>query len=37
VLAFLAQDTEGRTFCYSNADLRKGEEPEDRARALKSY
>jgi transposase len=23
VLAFLAQDTEGRTFCYSNADLRK--------------
>jgi transposase len=29
VLAFLAQDTEGRTFCYSNADLRKGEEPEE--------
>jgi len=29
VLAFLAQDAEGRTFCYSNADLRKGEEPEE--------
>lgn len=26
VLAFLAQDAEGRAFCYSNADLRKGEE-----------
>jgi hypothetical protein len=29
VLAFLAQDAEGRAFCYSNADLRKGEEPEE--------
>jgi len=28
VLVFLAQDAEGRAFCYSNADLRKGEEPE---------
>jgi transposase len=29
VLAFLAQDAVGRAFCYSNADLRKGEEPEE--------
>jgi len=29
VLAFLAQDLEGRSFCYSNADLRKGEESEE--------
>src|SRR5437867_2014263 len=29
VLVFLAQDAEGRAFCYSNADIRKGEEPED--------
>ena len=29
VLAFLAQDAEGRAFCYSNADMRKGEEPEE--------
>ena len=27
VLVFLAQDAEGRAFCYSNADIRKGEEP----------
>ncbi len=26
VLAFLAQDADARVFCYSNADLRKGEE-----------
>lgn len=26
VLAFLAQDADGHSFCYSNADLRKGEE-----------
>jgi hypothetical protein len=26
ILAFLAQDLEGRSFCYSNADIRKGEE-----------
>lgn len=26
VLAFLAQDPDGQLFCYSNADLRKGEE-----------
>ncbi len=29
VLAFLAQDAEGRAFCYSNADLRKGEEADE--------
>ncbi len=28
VLVFLAQDAEGHSFCYSNADLRKGEEAE---------
>ena len=26
ILVFLAQDAEGRSFCYSNANLRKGEE-----------
>src|SRR3989454_1004876 len=29
VLTFLAQDAEEHAFCYSNADLRKGEEPEE--------
>ena len=29
VLAFLAQDATGRAFCYSNADLRKGEETDE--------
>lgn len=29
ILVFLAQDAEGRTFCYSNADIRKGEEAEE--------
>jgi len=29
VLAFLAQDAQGRAFCYSNADVRKGEEAEE--------
>ena len=29
VLAFLAQDALGRAFCYSNADIRKGEEPRE--------
>jgi transposase len=29
VLVFLAQDAETHAFCYSNADLRKGEEPEE--------
>jgi hypothetical protein len=29
VLTFLAQDLDGRAFCYSNADVRKGEESEE--------
>jgi hypothetical protein len=29
VLTFLAQDADERAFCYSNADLRKGEEAEE--------
>jgi len=29
MLVFLAQDADGRAFCYSNADLRKGEESEE--------
>jgi transposase-like protein len=29
VLSFLAQDADGHVFCYSNADLRKGEEAEE--------
>lgn len=29
ILVFLAQDEHSQTFCYSNADLRKGEEPEE--------
>ena len=29
MLVFLAQDDQSRTFCYSNADLRKGEEAEE--------
>ncbi len=29
LLVFLAQDADGRAFCYSNADLRKGEEAEE--------
>jgi transposase len=29
VLVFLAQDAEGRAFCYSNADIRKGEESDE--------
>jgi transposase len=29
ILAFLAQDAASRAFCYSNADLRKGEETEE--------
>src|SRR5271157_387406 len=29
ILAFLAQDAGSRAFCYSNADLRKGEESEE--------
>jgi len=29
ILTFLAQDAQGRAFCYSNADLRKGEEADE--------
>lgn len=29
ILVFLAHDADGRAFCYSNADIRKGEEPEE--------
>src|SRR5271166_183103 len=29
ILAFLAQDADAQVFCYSNADIRKGEEPEE--------
>jgi transposase len=29
ILTFLAQDADGHAFCYSNADLRKGEEAEE--------
>jgi hypothetical protein len=29
ILAFLAQDEQSQTFCYSNADLRKGEEADE--------
>jgi hypothetical protein len=29
VLTFLAQDADGQAFCYSNADLRKGEESDE--------
>lgn len=29
ILAFLAQDADSRAFCYSNADIRKGEEAEE--------
>jgi hypothetical protein len=29
ILVFLAEDAQGRSFCYSNADIRKGEESEE--------
>ena len=29
VLVFMAQDADSRAFCYSNANIRKGEEPEE--------
>jgi transposase len=37
VLAFLAQDSASRTFCYSNADLRKGDQPEEVFRFLEFW
>jgi hypothetical protein len=29
ILAFLAQDADSQVFCYSNADIRKGEEADE--------
>ena len=37
VLAFLAQDANGRAFCYCNADLRKGEEAEELFRFIEFW
>ena len=37
ILVFLAQDAEGRAFCYSNADIRKGEEAEEVFRFIKFW
>jgi len=37
ILVFLAQDADGRAFCYSHADIRKGEEPEEIFRFLEFW
>lgn len=37
MLVFLAQDERSQTFCYSNADLRKGEEPEEIFRFIRFW
>lgn len=37
VLAFLAQDAGGNVFCYSNADIRKGEEADEILRFVKFW
>ena len=37
VLAFLAQDPDGNLFCYSNADLRKGEEANETLRFVEFW
>jgi hypothetical protein len=37
ILAFLAQDAESQVFCYSNADIRKGEEAEEVFRFIKFW
>lgn len=37
VLVFLAQDAESRAFCYSNADLRKGEEADEIFRFIRFW
>jgi hypothetical protein len=37
ILVFLAQDAEGRSFCYSNADIRKGEEADEVFRFIKFW
>lgn len=37
ILAFLAQDVSSRVFCYSNADIRKGEEADEVLRFIKFW
>jgi transposase len=37
ILTFLAQDAETQVFCYSNADIRKGEEAEEVFRFIKFW
>ncbi len=37
ILAFLAQDASSRVFCYSNADIRKGEEADEVLRFIKFW
>ena len=37
ILVFLAQDADGRAFCYSHADIRKGEEAEEIFRFLEFW
>src|SRR5215468_3561890 len=37
VLTFLAQDADSRVFCYSNADIRKGEEAEENFRFIEFW
>jgi hypothetical protein len=37
VLVFLAQDAEGRAFCYANADIRKGEEANEIFRFIRFW
>jgi transposase len=37
ILAFLAQDADSRSFCYSNADLRKGEEADEILRFIEFW
>ena len=37
ILVFLAQDEHSQTFCYSNADLRKGEEAEEIFRFIRFW
>jgi transposase len=37
ILVFLAQDADGRAFCYSNADIRKGEEAEEVFRFIRFW
>src|SRR5262249_48130837 len=37
IRTFLAQDADSEVFCYSNADIRKGEEPEEIFRFIKFW